>query len=319
MKLNNIKGNTYWIRGGTNTGVYVFEDNTALIIDPGISGKRQEKIIDILDENNLRLKYIILTHEHEDHVGGISQLRKKYSDIEIFSTYKSKIYIENPDIYMDSIVGGRRSQELMDVIYEYISEVSIEDRDLRVVDKVLYSSDKIEIKGHTFNIFDCSGHTEGCIGIVTDDGVAFLGDLLITKNSLDKFDFLFMCDCNSQIKSLDNLRTIDFEVAILGHSSVIFSKHEALELADYNNNILINQIEFILNEIESPLSFDELIGRYVCEKNLRCNYIAYLEYRNSLNALISYLLDTGAIKYIFEDFVLKYTISDNVYESESNN
>lgn len=316
MKLNNIKGNTHWIRGGTNTGIYVFEDNTVLLIDPGISGSRQEKIIKLLDENNLQLRYIFLTHEHEDHVGGITQLRKKYIDVTVISTNKAKILIENPDLYMDSIIGGRRPQELMDVIYKYISEPHIDDRNFRCVDEIVFPNDKLEIKGHTFNIFNCAGHTEGCVGIVTDDGVAFLGDLLITKNSLDKFDFLFMCDCNSQLKSLDNLRIVDLEVAILGHSSVIFSKQEALELADYNNNVLMEHISFILTVLEKPITFDELIGIIVREKNLRCNYIAYIEYRNSLNALISYLLDKGAIKYVFDNFVMKYVISTEEKEND---
>ena len=52
MELKNLKGNTNWIRGGTNTGVYVFEDNTALLIDVGLGGDRPDKLIKILEENN---------------------------------------------------------------------------------------------------------------------------------------------------------------------------------------------------------------------------------------------------------------------------
>ena len=33
MKLRNIKGNTYMFNGGTNTGIYLFENNDALLID----------------------------------------------------------------------------------------------------------------------------------------------------------------------------------------------------------------------------------------------------------------------------------------------
>ena len=54
MKLRNIKGNTYLINGGTNTGVYLFENNDALLVDTGLAGKRQEKMIGIFKENNSR-------------------------------------------------------------------------------------------------------------------------------------------------------------------------------------------------------------------------------------------------------------------------
>ena len=52
MNLINISGNTFYIRGGTNTGLYLFDDNSALIIDPGLSGARPNKIIKIDNENN---------------------------------------------------------------------------------------------------------------------------------------------------------------------------------------------------------------------------------------------------------------------------
>lgn len=45
MKLTNINGNTYYIKGGTNTGVIRLDDNNALIIDPGLGGIRPRKIM----------------------------------------------------------------------------------------------------------------------------------------------------------------------------------------------------------------------------------------------------------------------------------
>lgn len=303
MQLKNIKGNTNWIRGGTNTGVYIFEDRTVLLIDTGIGGKRQGKIIDILEEQKLKVRYIINTHEHEDHSGGNYQIKEYFKDVKVYSSHKAKIYIENPDIYMDFITGGRRTQKLVDEMGKYIFKEA-------KVDYIIEPGDELEIKGHIFKIIDCSGHTEGSIGVVTDDGILFLGDLMISRNSLDKFDFLFMCDYESQIRSLDNLRNIDFEYSVLGHSSGIFTKRETLEIANYNYDTLMRLIEFVLNQLEEPRDFDEIIKAFLDHKKLRCNYIAYLEYRNSLNATIAYLLDAGVIKYILDDNILKYVLSD---------
>ncbi|MGL5694924.1 MAG: MBL fold metallo-hydrolase, partial [Peptostreptococcaceae bacterium] len=64
MNLINIKGNTYYAKGGTNTGIYLFENKTALMIDPGLSGMRPKRIVDELEKNNIKLEYIINTHEH---------------------------------------------------------------------------------------------------------------------------------------------------------------------------------------------------------------------------------------------------------------
>ena len=45
MKLQRVFGNTYFIKGGTNTGVYLFENKNALLIDPGLSGLRPKNMI----------------------------------------------------------------------------------------------------------------------------------------------------------------------------------------------------------------------------------------------------------------------------------
>ena len=37
--MKNIAKNTYFIKGGTNTGVYTYGNN-AVIIDPGLAGAR---------------------------------------------------------------------------------------------------------------------------------------------------------------------------------------------------------------------------------------------------------------------------------------
>lgn len=310
MSLKNIKGNTFWIRGGTNTGVYIFEDRSVLLIDTGIGGERQERMINILDENNLTVRHIINTHEHEDHSGGNHQIKERYKDVTIFSSYKAKIYIENPDLFMDFLTGGRRTALLEKEMSQYILCPE-------KVDVVVKPGEILNLNGHKFEIVGCAGHTEGSIGVITDDKVAFFADLMISKNSLDKFDFLFMCDYESQMKSLDRVRILDYDLGILGHSSKIFTKQEMIETASYNYMALIRLIEFLLDFLENPRTFDEIIKEFLDNKHLRCDYISYLEYRNSLNATIAYLLDADVIEYTLDENILRYVIKKEVLKNKS--
>ena len=67
-ELHQLKGNTYYIDGPTNIGVYKLNDKDVALIDCGT--KEEGPIIeDILKKNNLCLKYIIMTHSHADHSG----------------------------------------------------------------------------------------------------------------------------------------------------------------------------------------------------------------------------------------------------------
>jgi hydroxyacylglutathione hydrolase len=50
------------------------ESNTACVIDPS----EADPIIKYLNYNNIKLKFILNTHHHYDHVGGNQKLKEKY-------------------------------------------------------------------------------------------------------------------------------------------------------------------------------------------------------------------------------------------------
>lgn len=66
-------------------GIPAFSDNyiwclfndkgNAIIIDPGCA----EPVEQFLNSNNLKLEAILVTHHHHDHIGGVKQLKEKYS------------------------------------------------------------------------------------------------------------------------------------------------------------------------------------------------------------------------------------------------
>ena len=107
MKLINIKGDTYYIKGGTNTGVVKLDEDNVLIIDPGLGGLRPKKIMGLLKENNMKISHIINTHEHEDHYEGCNQIKINDETIQILSSKEAKIYIDFPHKFADSILGGK--------------------------------------------------------------------------------------------------------------------------------------------------------------------------------------------------------------------
>ena len=61
------------------------ESNYACVIDPSES----KPIINYIEKNNLKLKFILNTHHHFDHVGGNKDLKKKY-DSKVIGFEKDK-------------------------------------------------------------------------------------------------------------------------------------------------------------------------------------------------------------------------------------
>ena len=71
--------------GSSGNCTYVGDDNTHLIVDAGISGKRIEAGLNDLELTTSDVAGVLITHEHTDHIGGLSILARKYG-IPVFAT-----------------------------------------------------------------------------------------------------------------------------------------------------------------------------------------------------------------------------------------
>ena len=78
---------------------YVIIDETnnhACVVDPS----EAEPIINFLENKNIKLKFVLNTHHHYDHVGGNNDLKKKYK-VKIVGYKNDKKRIPNIDILLE--------------------------------------------------------------------------------------------------------------------------------------------------------------------------------------------------------------------------
>ena len=71
--------------GSSGNCICVGDDNTHVLIDAGISGKRIENGLHEFDLKANEMQGILVTHEHIDHIAGIGVMARRYG-IPIFST-----------------------------------------------------------------------------------------------------------------------------------------------------------------------------------------------------------------------------------------
>jgi len=145
--------------GELSTNCYILGDektNQGVVIDPGGD-------FDLIDENieklNLKIKYIILTHGHIDHIKALVPLKKKT---------KAKVLIHKEDLPI-----------LSDPTYN-LSQFIGENGSFSEPDLLLKDGDTIEFGKKKLLVLHTPGHTPGSISLYTDN-LLFTGDTLFCE------------------------------------------------------------------------------------------------------------------------------------------
>ncbi|GEQ33767.1 hydroxyacylglutathione hydrolase [Marinilactibacillus psychrotolerans] len=149
--------NIHPIEAFSDNYIWVIEEgNEALIVDPGES----EGVLRYLEEKQLTLKAILLTHEHNDHIGGVKEVLANYIDTPVY--------------------GPKETAQLNDY--------TVQD------------GDSFELLGHNFKVFITAGHSNEHISFLMDKnlfcgdalfsggcGRVFTGDYKAQYDALQKF------------------------------------------------------------------------------------------------------------------------------------
>jgi len=136
----------------------IFEDNfvfilykghEAIVVDPG-----ESLVVEtFLTQNDLRLKKILITHHHPDHVDGVMDLKKKNPDCELFYPRGEKLTLSSEGVNL-----------------------------IDLNQKIIHSNLKIQA-------IDLSGHTKGQIGYYFPElHILFSGDALFALGCGRVFD-----------------------------------------------------------------------------------------------------------------------------------
>lgn len=71
--------------GSSGNCIYVGSENTSLLVDVGISGKKIEQGLKSIEKEASKIDGILVTHEHLDHISGLGVMARRYK-LPIFST-----------------------------------------------------------------------------------------------------------------------------------------------------------------------------------------------------------------------------------------
>lgn len=297
MEMQKLNGHSYFLRGGTNSGLYLYKDKFCLLVDPGLSPARGRRMANDLNKESIRTKYIYITHEHSDHYGASDGVKDVFPGVTTIAPEKSKVYIENPDLFNAYVYGGNPNK-VMESFFKNRGNAPIIDQTV--------TEGEVRLNDKKFMIYELAGHCPGQSGILTEDKILYAGDSVFDESILSKYDFPFIYDIEAQKKTLEKIEAIDFDYIVLGHGPKALTKEEAKITIELNKHCIDKYLEQIREFSTTPVTREELL-KYLIEYNeLDLNYKEYHFYYATLGSMITYLMDKEEMEFSLESGKLFY-------------
>lgn len=174
------------------------------VVDPGGD---VERILRVIDEADVTVEKILITHGHVDHIAGASELRDRLA-----AARGTAIPIEGPHQADAPIIANVEASAIK---FGMVGARPMQP------DRWLDDGDTVSVGDIVFQVLHCPGHSPGSVVFVQRDvGFAFVGDVIF-QNSIGRTDLTGGNHAQLLASIRDKLMPLGDDVAFLpGHGAM---------------------------------------------------------------------------------------------------
>ena len=293
MELRHVYGNTYAAVGATALmPVYKLTDTDIVLMDTGYARLDRSALVNLIEGNGFRLRGIICSHAHFDHTGNVRYLQQRYGCQAAAQIIEAGISV-NPDAYRANYVAltyGKSREYLLEECFP--ADVIIPA-----------DAGHLDFCGARFGILQLPGHSAGHIGVVTPDGVAYLGDCLIDEEQIAAAKLPTSMFIARDLESKESLRNLRRPAYTSAHKQVLT---DIGPLIDRNIDFIHDKGRELLEDLEDGMSFDQWIYAFCQRENVRTrNEFKFSIVERNFANFVDWLTDEGKVE-VRREFCAKH-------------
>lgn len=276
-ELNRVGGSTYYINSPTNIGLYKTDEENVCLIDSGNDKDAGKKALKLIEAGGWRLKTVINTHSHADHIGGNAFLQSR-TGCEILVPGEDSCYTNYPSLEPAFLFGAFPYKEIENKFFK-----AAPSRAYRLEDCALPEGLRTER-------FDGHSYAQAAVG--TPDGVWFLGDTLVSAETLEKYRISYVYDVREYLESLKRVKSLEGRLFIPSHAA---PQEDISPLADVNIRNTLEVAEKIRDILKSAKTTEETAAAVFEEYGLRINHVQHTLVSCTVRSYVSYLYNLGEV------------------------
>lgn len=284
MELRHVYGNTYAAVGATALmPVYKLTERDIVLMDTGYARLDRSALVNLIEGNGFRLRGILCSHAHFDHTGNVRYLQQRYGCQAAAQIIEAGISV-NTEAYRANYVAltyGKSREYLLEECFP--ADVIIPA-----------DAEHLDFCGARFGILQLPGHSAGHIGVVTPDGVAYLGDCLIDEEQIAAAKLPTSMFIARDLESKESLRNLRRPAYIIAHKQVLT---DIGPLIDRNIAFIHDKGRELMEDLEDGMSFDQWIYAFCQRENVRTrNEFKFSIVERNFANFVDWLTDEGKVE-----------------------
>ena len=287
FELEQCAAHTYYLRCFSNVGIYDLGGGEVVLIDSCDHKKSTSDLDKALCARGWRVKMILNTHSHVDHVAGNRFFTEKYG-CEVYASHMESFLVEETAFESEYYFLGIPTDRNRNYFFKPFG----------VAAKELTA----DILPPGFEVLPLPGHSRNMIGIKTPDDVWFLGDALLARESYQSYKLPSFYHINNSIETARMLANLPGAYFVPSHAP---ASKEIRELALFNAAALEDMKAFILARSDKR-SFEDLFACLCADLELTMDVEKYAKVSLTVKCFLQSLIEDGALDAHMENGRLIY-------------